>query len=339
MSTNQLAQLKEDAAAANNNNGTDPDHGTPPPASMRDTISGLTEVFERALPDLPGNRSQRAAAFTEAVVATLRYDQNLFTAFQHDRAAVVGAVLSCAQLGLTPGRSLGEAWVIARKDRKRPHVTYPNGKKDSPLVASLQIGYKGWIALARRTGTVGQIRFGWATPDEIESHDFGIVAGDFTTNFVVRPRRVGRLHLPDKAPETAPTGELAEVTYFALVEVLGESSSVAMSMTAPEVWRHYQAHGKHSDAWRSHYPQMAAVSAFRSGARLLPMTADKPDLARALNIDGQVRRSVITSADQFDAAEIDAAEFETPDADEPTPEPTGTDEPTPETEHPEGTSE
>src|SRR5262245_48778460 len=58
----------------------------------------------------------------------------------------LGAVLQCAQLGLVPDGFLGQAYLIPYENRKRKE-----------LEVQFQVGYRGLITLARRSGEISNI--------------------------------------------------------------------------------------------------------------------------------------------------------------------------------------
>lgn len=60
--------------------------------------------------------------------------------------SVMRAVFTCAQLGLDPGSVKGEVYLIPRENRKA-----------GCLEVNAQIGYKGYITLARRSGMVSMV--------------------------------------------------------------------------------------------------------------------------------------------------------------------------------------
>ena len=66
---------------------------------------------------------------------------------QCEPLSVVQAVLEASQLGLMLGNKLGHAYLVPRRDKKANNI----------LKCQLLIGYRGFIALAHRTGKVSSI--------------------------------------------------------------------------------------------------------------------------------------------------------------------------------------
>lgn len=108
-----------------------------PPArkelTMQDWIKKSEKQIARALPSaITPERFARMA--TTAV--TMNPDLGRCTP-----ASFIGAMLQAAQLGLEPNTPLGQAYLI-------PYNNYKTGQKE----AQLQIGYRGLIELAHRSG-------------------------------------------------------------------------------------------------------------------------------------------------------------------------------------------
>ena len=66
---------------------------------------------------------------------------------QCEPLSIVQAVLEASQLGLMLGNKLGHAYLVPRRDKKANNI----------LKCQLLIGYRGFIALAHRTGNVSSI--------------------------------------------------------------------------------------------------------------------------------------------------------------------------------------
>jgi len=66
---------------------------------------------------------------------------------QCEPLSIVQAVLEASQLGLMLGKKLGHAYLVPRRDKKANNI----------LKCQLLIGYRGFIALAHRTGKVSSI--------------------------------------------------------------------------------------------------------------------------------------------------------------------------------------
>ena len=106
--------------------------------------------IEQALP--AGFDAARVARIALTTIA--RGDSQLAVACASNQASFWAAMLESAQLGLTLDGPLGQAYLIPRKNRGNLQVT-------------LQIGYKGWVALACRSGHVTHV-----SADVVREGDF-----------------------------------------------------------------------------------------------------------------------------------------------------------------------
>jgi recombination protein RecT len=77
--------------------------------------------------------------------------------------SVIGAIVQCAQLGLEPGNSLGHAWLI-------PYYNTKAGKYQ----CQFQIGYRGMIDLARRSGQVISIFASEVCENDLFEFEYGL---------------------------------------------------------------------------------------------------------------------------------------------------------------------
>jgi len=99
--------------------------------------------------------------FTEAALQLLKQPGIA----QCTQESVLGCLLKAAMFNFRLSPELGQCWIVPRKVNV--------GTKEKPVwtwVATFQIGYKGWIELAFRSG-------------EVESFDFGMVCENDTFDF------------------------------------------------------------------------------------------------------------------------------------------------------------
>jgi recombination protein RecT len=108
------------------------------PYTVRHLLQDKQAEILAALP-----RHITPAYFMRVVLTAVQRNPKLA---QCSSISFLGAVLQCAQLGLVPDGFLGQAYLIP----------YDN-KKKNVLEAQFQIGYRGLITLARRSGEVSTI--------------------------------------------------------------------------------------------------------------------------------------------------------------------------------------
>lgn len=123
-----------------------------PEAGVGRTVKGLLsqEGVRKRFEDILG---QKAAGFISSIINTTNASPRLRDC---DPMTVVGAAAIAASLDLPIDPNLGFAWIIPYKDGKRG------------MVARFQIGYKGYIQLALRSGQYKTINVGVVYEGEIE---------------------------------------------------------------------------------------------------------------------------------------------------------------------------
>ena len=108
-------------------------------------VQALETLLVRARPQIVKYLPRHLDADKMIYVAleTVRADSFLR---QCEPQSIVQAVLEASQLGLMLGNKLGHAYLAPRRE-----------KKTNTLKCQLPIGYRGFIALAHRTGKVSSI--------------------------------------------------------------------------------------------------------------------------------------------------------------------------------------
>src|SRR5262249_37380933 len=127
--------------------------GTPPVevnSMSQPTNSNLAQSLETLL-------VQARTQIVKYLPRHLDADKMIYVALETVRAdsflrqceplSIVQAVLEASQLGLMLGNKLGHAYLVPRRDKKA----------NNTLKCQLLIGYRGFIALAHRTGKVSSI--------------------------------------------------------------------------------------------------------------------------------------------------------------------------------------
>lgn len=161
---------------------------------------------------------------------------------------VVGAIVTCAQLGLEPNTELEQAHLI------------PYGKE-----CQLIIGYQGYIELARRSGKIKAIVARVVHENDEFELEFGL--HDDTLRHV---------------PAREDPGE--KVASY-MIARMGEGVSqieVLWKRDIEEIKAAAHATDKANSPWRRWEGEMWKKSAIRRGRKMLPMTAD---FATAVSLD------------------------------------------------------
>ena len=219
-----------------------------------------------ALPD--GYTDDR---FKSIVLNQVRQNRQLLTV---EPMTLIASVLMAAQLGLEPGQPMGLSWIIPRRNK---------GQQE----ASMQIGYRGLVQLAYRSGQVKRIEA--HIVQDGDDFEFGYGPGGPSWHWKsAGDPEAGWSHVFAVA-ETAMGAEMFEV------------------MSRAEVVAHrdrYVPHwNKGGSAWKSNEPEMARKTVTGKLCRQLPMSAEfrnamvsdgmaprelRPDLAGVLALEAEV---------------------------------------------------
>lgn len=203
------------------------------------------------------------------------------------QASLLGAILTCAQLGLEPGDATGEAYLIPRS------IWKPQWEK-KVTEATFQIGYKGMTTLFWRHPLAGYLH-----SDTVrEGDDFDYAHG--TTAFLTHrtPRRKSR----DRSARGEPTGE-----WYAAAKTVNGGFAFTVLETEEVEERRQASDSPNSPAWKGYFHQMAEKSCIRDLFDELPK---ERETRLALAWEGQVRTEMEADAFQEPPRREQAAEPE-----------------------------
>lgn len=175
--------------------------------------------------------------------------------------SLLGAVIECAQLGLVPDGILGQAYLV------------PYNKK-----AQLQIGYRGLIELARRSGIVSYV----VAEVVYECDEFEVLyAPERTIKHVPDFDNEARGTFDEKVSKFIPSGVRGA---YALVKYkTGEIDFEYLPLHKIEQIRRKAQAGSKADApWLNHWVEMARKTAIRALGKRLPLSAE---FQKASNLD------------------------------------------------------
>lgn len=220
---------------------------TPETVDLSDQIRRMEEQFQLAMP-----KGVEATQLVRDAITVLRQTPKLA---ECDPTTVLGALMTCAQLGLRVG-VLGHAWVLPFKGK-----------------AQLIIGYQGLVELAHRSERISSL----IARTVHENDDFDVSYG-LDDNLHHKPYMDG-----DRG---AVTG------YYAIVKMTtGGHAFIYMTKTEAEAHRDANAMAKTRDGsivgpWRDHFDAMAMKTCVIKLAKWMPKSTD---IARAIEADGNVR--------------------------------------------------
>jgi recombination protein RecT len=242
------------------------------PATLSQLIEQMRPEIARALPKhMDPDRMARIA------LTLLRQTPQLGQVVPE---TFLGALMTCSQLGLEPG-PLGHAWIIPRRKK------LDDG--NWVLEANFQLGYKGIIELARRTGQVSKIVARTVYSEEIRAGQFS--AGYEGADDIVK-------HQPILIGEKG-----SPVLYYGIAKLTNSELYTAfLTPQDVEEGHRLRSSSPNSPAWKNNYEGMAWKSCVVEMRRWLPQS---PELEQALAMDGQVRTDI--SPDALDDAAAQAA--------------------------------
>lgn len=226
---------------------------------LKRDIQRMESEFAKAMP-----RGEEAVQLVRDAITVLQKNPKLH---QCDSPSVLGALMTCAQLGLRPS-VMGEAFVLPFWD---------NGK--GGFSAQLVIGYPGYIRLALESQLVDSLM-----PRLVHEHDEFDVDYGVSDTLIHKPAR-GRLR-----------GEVTD--YYAMAK-FRSGGHAFLTMNRPEMEEHRdrfattrarpvkgEAKGRIFGPWVDYFDGMGMKTTIRLLAKYLPKT---PRLAVARYVDGSLR--------------------------------------------------
>lgn len=231
------------------------------PKEIKDYIKIYQGEIEKALPKV-----MTPERFTRIALSAVSNNPALQKCTP---VSFISAMMNAAQLGLEPNSPLGQAYLI------------PYGGK-----CQFQLGYKGLIDLAYRSGEVKSIQ-----AQVVYEND------EFEFEFGLEPKLK---HKPTKSNR----GEA--VYYYAVFKLVngGEGFEV---MSKEDVLDHAKRYSKtfNNGPWQTNFDEMAKKTVLKKALKYAPM---KTEFARAVNTDETVK-SVI-SADMQSVPNEDVIDVE-----------------------------
>lgn len=177
---------------------------------------------------------------------------------QCNAASLLSAIFTCAQLGLEPGGALGHAYLIPYRDE-----------------CQFQIGYKGMIELARRSGQIQSLNARAVYENDAFEYSFGL-----HEDLVHRPA-------------IGPRGELTHAYAVARLKDGGIQFEVMDRLELEDVRDGSQGYqmavkyNKKDTPWISSFDEMCRKTVIRRLFKYLPVSVE---IARAANLDESADR-------------------------------------------------
>ena len=233
--------------------------------TMQQYIKQMEGEIKKALPSVI-----TPERFTRIVLSALSTNPQLA---QTTPQSFLGAMMTAAQLGLEPNTPLGQAYLIPFRNK-------------GTLETSFQLGYKGLIDLAYRSGEVSVIQAHTVYENDEFEYSFGLEP-------TLR-------HVPAKSDRGAPTH-----VYAVFRTKDGGYGFEVMSMD--DVRQHAQKFSKAygNGPWQTNFEEMAKKTVLKKVLKYAPL---KSDFVRAVAQDETIKTEISEDMYEVQAEVIDVDE-------------------------------
>lgn len=242
-----------------------------PMKNMQDLILSMKGQIEAALPSvITGER------FARMVLTAMSNTPQLASCTPK---SFLGAMMQAAQLGLEPNTPLGEAYLIPFRN----HGT---------LECQFQVGYKGMISLAHRSGLYVQAH-------EVHEND------DFEVEYGLDPKLLHK-------PVFKNRGKV--IAYYGVWKDKDGHNYGFEVMTREDVEAHAkkysQSYGKGFSPWHSNFDEMAKKTVIKQALKYAPLTTE---FIKGVASDGTIKtmlaKDMVDVADETDYTDIEAEQI------------------------------
>ena len=269
------------------------EQGDARPPSLQQQLVKMEAQFQRAMP-----RGAEAVQLIRDVMTCVSQTPKLATC---EPRSILGAAMTCAQLGLRPGvGALGHAWILPFWDKK---LELPNGAKGGNR-AQLIIGYKGYVELGHRSDKIASLNSRIVYAND----EFDVEYGAAADRWVHKP------YFTIGQNESGPAR-----LFYAVGRLANGGYSLTDPMTVADMEKHrdkfamakYQ--GKVIGPWADHFDAMAQKTML---LRLMALMPKSTEIQRAMDNDGAVRLDLapdaIDTPTYVDGEVIDEGDTEAP---------------------------
>lgn len=224
--------------------------------TIRDYIKSMEGEIAKALPSV-----MTPDRFTRITLSALSANHKLQECTPQ---SFLGAMMTAAQLGVEPNTPLGQAYLIP----------YFNGKSKK-LEVQFQLGYKGIIDLAYRSGQISTITAHTVYENDTFEYEFGLDAK--------------LKHIP------ARNNRGSAIYYYATFKTKdGGYGFEVMSREDVEAVRRASSKAADNGPWVTHFDEMAKKTVLKRVLKYAPL---KTDFMRDLSSDGSTKSTI--SADMY----------------------------------------
>lgn len=222
----------------------------------RTTASGivtLRDSIEKMLPQIAKVLPKHMTPERVARIAMTTIQKNPKLA-ECDVKSLLGAIMAASQVGLEVDDILGQAYLVPFWDTKNKR-----------FAAQLQIGYKGFLDLARRSGQVTNIVAQVVCENDLFEFEYGF---------------------DEKLKHKPATSKRGEIIYVYAYANLKDGGRVFEVLTMEDVEKARMSSSSQKDfntkqisktpigIWKDHYESMARKTAIRRLAKYLPLSVE-----------------------------------------------------------------
>lgn len=220
-----------------------------PMKNMQDLIISMKGQIEAALPSvITGER------FARMVLTAMSNTPKLASCTPK---SFLGAMMQAAQLGLEPNTPLGEAYLI-------PFMNH------GTLECQFQVGYKGMISLAHRSGLYVQAH-------EVHEND------EFDVEYGLEPKLVHKPVFKDRGPVIAYYGVWKDKDGISGFEIMSKEDVEAHAR------KYSQSYGKGFSPWKTNFDEMAKKTVIKKALKYAPLTTE---FIRGVTADGTIKTEI-----------------------------------------------
>ena len=241
--------------------------------TITDMIKVMGPEIKKALPSV-----LTPERFTRMVLSAMSTNPKLGACTPQ---SFLGAMMTAAQLGMEPNTPLGQAYLIPYKNRGVDEVQF-------------QLGYKGMIDLAYRSGQVSTIQAHTVYENDTFEYELGL-----------EPKLK---HVP------ATTGRGVATHFYAVVKMKDGGYSFAV-MSAEDVQAHAKRYSKSYGSyspWQTNFEEMAKKTVLKKALKYAPMKSDfVKGMSQDETIKAELSDEMYAVTDTTDYAEVLEADPET----------------------------
>ena len=243
------------------------------PTTIKDYVASMSGEIAKALPSVI-----TPERFTRIVLSALSTTPKLQ---ECNPQSFLGAMMTAAQLGVEPNTPLGQAYLIP----------FRNNKKGT-MECQFQLGYKGLIDLAYRSGEVSIIQAQTVYENDEFQYELGL-------DPVLK-------HIP----ATSDRGE--PIAFYAIFKTKDGGYGFEV-MSVDDVRQHAKRFSKSysSGPWQTNFEEMAKKTVLKRVLKYAPL---KSDFVRAISQDETIKTSIDTDMSFVPDESIIDADFEETEA-------------------------